>query len=406
MDGLIANDDLEMSFNGQQMAELHQSEDLISDMGQPKHLSASADCCTVTNLLTTLMDNFIAKPILKYRYLVLFIYLAITSLSIGAITQLKTASGRPELFPSNTNLQKLLNLQFNFSSSYIDCSSCSGDLLPVHRTARMNRYRFPVKRSIDGLKVLMNGTQASNGSELHWTSAYLTTEANTTASTAQVDFSVNRTESHRHIVSSVGMEESPVTNISLDKTTRTTETTTKSKLISLSNPKKTSMFERPTGSSLGTDKRSYTGRESSSTDLLEKFSKAMTTPLATLSTHYHNTTLVTSVGKQPITTHMAKTTEVQKQWTPMDERKSTAEVAASQRTIIQTTPPLCPKPCRPVERPIVDKTAIVFLVFGVKGVTQSTSKGKHFFETNRVRVVTCINIYTICTSQISPLCVI
>ena len=391
MDNLIADEDLEIS--GQQMVELRQNEDILPEIGQSRQRNSSADCCTVTNVLTKLMDNFIAKPIIKYRYIVLLIYIAITGLSLGAITHLKTASGRPELFPSNTNLQKLLNLQFNFSSSYIDCSSCSGSLLPVHRAARTRRYdgfRFPMRRSIDGL----------NDSESYRTTPGLKTNASTTASAMQARTGVNLTEASEYFVFSSGMEGNPVTTAPHNKmTTAITKTSTKIATTTATtanlhtaypNQRTANVSDRFTYNSTRPVEKTLPVRKSAPSAVVpSKLPKAATTPVANFSIFYTKTSTAVSVEKRPTATDVGITEKhaTQKDSTPIEQKRITSQITTSQKTFGPTTPPLCPKPCTPVKRPIVDKTAIVFLVFGVKGVKPSASKGKHFFDTNRVRLL-------------------
>ena len=369
---------------------------MLHETGQSRQNNSSADCCTVTNVLTRLMDNFIAKPIIKYRYIVLLIYIAITGLSIGAITHLKTASGRPELFPSNTNLQKLLNLQFNFSSSYIDCSSCSGSLLPVHRAARTRRYdgfRFPMRRSVDDL----------DSSESNRTAPGLKINASTTASAMQADTGVKTTEASEYFVFQ------PVVTDSHNKTTTTvtnataivTETTATTARVHTVYPslRTTHVSERRKYNSTRPVEETLPRRKSPSAVLPSTLPKTATAPAANFSIFYTKTSTAMSVEKRAISTDAAVTEEfireARKQSTPIKQKRITSQSTTSQKTFSPTTPPLCPKPCTPVKRPIVDKTAIVFLVFGVKGVRQSTSKGKHFFDTNRVRLL-YLSIITPC----------
>jgi len=388
MNSLVADDDLEISFNGHQLNELNQNEDILPQTNQSRNKDQSPNCCTVTNALTALMNNFIAKPILKYRYVVLVIYLTLTGLSIAAITHLKTASGRPQLFPSNTNLQKLLDLQFNFSSSYIDCSSCSEDLLPVHRSKRgaiYGGFRSLVRRSIGDLDIEMNLTQSLNFSNSYLATSNFTARVNTTVQTLQADATLNVTNVYTHSVSSINKKEKSVAVTSHNAAVGAKRTATQP--TSFSNVNKTSAYDRTVYKRIGTRSEAHDKRKNTLTVTQSKPPEAKTTPVGTFWSYYHNITTVVGTQKRPITKSFVATDEskpaTQKHTTPRKQEKSAGQIVTTYKAYSSTTAPLCPKPCTPAKRPIVDKTAIVFLVFGIKGVKQSTSKGKHFFDTNR-----------------------
>ena len=390
MSSLIADDDLEMSLNGHQLNELNQNEGTLHQMSQSRSKDQSPNCCTVTNALTALMNNFIAKPVLKYRYIVLIIYITITGLSIAAISHLKTASGRPQLFPSNTNLQKLLDLQFNLSSSYIDCSSCSGDLLPVHRAKRgaiYGGFRSPVRRSILGdLDIEMNLTQSLNFSNSYWATPSFTARDNTTMQALQANATHNATDVYTHSPSSMDGREKPVVVTSHNATVDAKSTATLP--TSISSLKKTNTYERTAYSRIGTGKEPREKRDNSSTVAPSKLPEAKPAPTATSWSYYHNITTVVRTKIRQITKHFVATEKSrpgrQRHTTTRKHEKNAALIVTTHKAYSSTTPPLCPLPCTPAKRPIVDRTAIVFLVFGIKGVKQSTTKGKHFFDTNRV----------------------
>ena len=421
MDSLVTNDHLEMNFNGQQMAELNEGQNIEEDndiVGISGEASQKdTDCCTVTNLLTKLMDNFIAKPVLKYRYVVLAIYLIITGLSVVAITHLKTASGRPELFPANTNLQRLLNLEFNFSSSYIDCSSCSGDLKRVPSGPRARRYsefRLPVRRSIDGLEFSMNGTRGLNGSELHWSKSDFMAAAKTTASSPMTDITKNMTGGSEHINSGTEAKYSSAaasaheaattlsTKATAAATTKTTATTRKATNTATSTTVKmvTKKGESSKNSSSSLPHTPGFGLTVAAKDIMN--SSIPTSPKANTRLPSNTSNAATAATRpvslyngsttQPVTSKTIRTTiksEVSKsdvQSQTNDERKYTTHAAVTKQPHSTKAPSLCPKPCTPVKRPIVDITAIVFVVFGVKGIKRNANNGKHFFGTNKVSV--------------------
>ena len=123
-------------------------------------------CCTITSLLSKFMDKFIAIPFTKGRYIVLVLYLVITAASIGVVTHLKTASGRPEIFAKDSNIQRLMSLRSNLSAESIDCNSCSGVLAEVYPGSsthsynedNLNRVKRFVRRSVDDGKLGKNET--------------------------------------------------------------------------------------------------------------------------------------------------------------------------------------------------------------------------------------------------------
>lgn len=393
MENLISEDDIGIQFNEQQMVELNQAQDnqsgsdIIVVNNRFNHSSqneASTDCCTITNALTKLMDVFIAKPILKYRYVVLVMYFIITGLSIGAITQLKTASGRPELFPPNTNLQKLLNLQFNFSSGYVDCSSCSSHLKPVHDPVRARRYaglRSPVRRSLDNLDLSMNHTKEATFISPYKSSTKANASIQTTIASLTVSnkatrmYGVNRDSKANSSLSSAG-----ALGGSTDERTATNANTA------------TSAYPNGVTFVNGTVK----GND------LNGVSATIRSPM-TIVSHESVITVASEQTRRPTVPNVSQssvrytlntptTTPKTAVWTHPDTKahgnvKSTTQVTTAKQNVVPTTLPLCPKPCTPVKRPIVDKTAIVFLVFGIKGVQLKAGNGKHFFGIDRVSVI-------------------
>ena len=63
-------------------------------------------------------------------------YLLVMIASVALMVQLRPAQKPPQLFKSDTNLQRLLDLAANFSHSDIHCDDCSG-FYKVRRTHDM-----------------------------------------------------------------------------------------------------------------------------------------------------------------------------------------------------------------------------------------------------------------------------
>ena len=54
------------------------------------------------------------------------IFLILFCVSAGVVTQVRTANKPPQLFDSDSNLQRLYDLAANLSDSGISCDQCSG----------------------------------------------------------------------------------------------------------------------------------------------------------------------------------------------------------------------------------------------------------------------------------------
>ena len=420
-----------------------------------------SECCTITNLLTRFMDYFIARPVIKGRYVVVVVYFVITALSIVGITRLKTASGRPELFPSNTNLQKLLNLQYNFSSGYVDCSSCSGALVPVHPKPHGHSWSSAqrLKRELHeagfwGHPTTWNGLGTVNGTV---TSHYYdlgTSEASSAAMNAEGTSATTIAAKARPTEHPSSNTTSGLTTLAKEDTelatikqrtiwptisplkkqaskklfeSTTTAVATTSTIASREHkekhlvPKTTATTTSTVVSRDHTDKQFVSKTmaavttmaitENATTESIESITTARKS--ASSSVNQTNTVpknitsnLVTTAAKSHVvatTTRKALTKNLLVETTAASEAKTEPDkgepettkatamvpsktvIRTTEGTVIPTTQPLCPKPCTPVKRPIVDKTAIVFLVFGIKGVKISQTRGQHFFGTDRVR---------------------
>lgn len=450
MDSLITNDELELNPGETQMYSFN-TETSNSEMDEDLEVQKitdsqkqQSDCCTITNLLTRFMDYFIARPVIKGRYVVVAVYLVITALSIVGITHLKTASGRPELFPANTNLQKLLNLQYNFSSGYVDCSSCSGALVPVHPKtgAHFSSSAQRRKREVheagfwghpttwNGLGIV-NGTVPSYAYDLGTSKTPLISNASMSDEGAIATTIAVKPRPTQHLATNTT---SDLTTSAKEKTELARKRTVGPTVSSTTKQASKKQFESMTTTAATTS--SITTKEHTGKHLVSKTTAATTTPTAAPKEIATTTTIESiTTAKQPsspminqtyaistnntsnpttataksrivtTTTTKAMTKNVPLETTATSETKtlseankgepattkatamvpSKTEIRTTQGTVIPTTQPLCPKPCTPVKRPIVDKTAIVFLVFGIKGVEISQTKGQHFFGTDRVR---------------------
>eukprot|EP00794_Sanderia_malayensis_P015269 gene15269-16845_t len=245
------------------------------------------ECCTVINLLTKFMAKFIATPVIKGRFIVIALFLAITAGSIGVVTRLKTASGRPELFASNSNLQMSLNMKTNLSSESVGCSGCTEILDHVYPGVTSHHQPL-VRRNVD---------TGDSGPILE---SLVRRNVDTGDSGPILESLVRRNVGNGTLNSESLLKESKSKN---DAKLR------------------------------GSAEERRLGRQ-----------------------REHET--------QGSTEHTAVTT-------------SRSLPARTTTTVKPTTRPLCPKPCTPVKRPVLDKNAMVFVVFGIKGVDRSQVTGKH-----------------------------
>lgn len=85
---------------------------------------------TLTEQMAKFIQRFIAKPVIRFRYLVIVVFVVLFAVSIGLVTRLRTAEKPPQFFPSNSNLQQFIDLAYNTSQMNVDCSKCSGYFHP------------------------------------------------------------------------------------------------------------------------------------------------------------------------------------------------------------------------------------------------------------------------------------
>ncbi|KAI8489751.1 GRB10 interacting GYF protein 1 [Branchiostoma belcheri] len=87
--------------------------------------SIKQEGCHLSVRLQGLMYHYVAVPVVKARWAIVVVYMALLAGSLVLVTQLTPASHPPELFQPNTNLQRLLNMKNNFTEA-LGCTDCSG----------------------------------------------------------------------------------------------------------------------------------------------------------------------------------------------------------------------------------------------------------------------------------------
>eukprot|EP00117_Sycon_ciliatum_P000030 scpid9337/ scgid6270/ Patched domain-containing protein 2; Protein dispatched homolog 3 len=84
---------------------------------------------TASGWLTTKMSagikRFIAKPVIRFRGVVVILFVIVFAVSVGLVTRLRTAEKPPQFFPSDSNLQQFIDLSYNTSEMNVDCNTCS-----------------------------------------------------------------------------------------------------------------------------------------------------------------------------------------------------------------------------------------------------------------------------------------
>ncbi|XP_033097772.1 protein dispatched homolog 3-like isoform X2 [Anneissia japonica] len=83
----------------------------------------------VSNLskgLEVFLAQFVAEPVKRFRVWVIVGFLVILGVSMGLVLQIQPASQPPTFYSEDSNLQELMDLAYNLSSSNIHCSYCSG----------------------------------------------------------------------------------------------------------------------------------------------------------------------------------------------------------------------------------------------------------------------------------------
>ncbi|XP_067658101.1 protein dispatched homolog 3-like isoform X2 [Haliotis asinina] len=86
----------------------------------------SSDSLYIGKALQLLIGKYLAKLILKGRYVIIGVFTVILIGSVCLMVQLRPATHPPQLFRPNTNLQQLLDLKANFSMlESLSCYKCS-----------------------------------------------------------------------------------------------------------------------------------------------------------------------------------------------------------------------------------------------------------------------------------------
>ena len=86
--------------------------------------SANKAGCNFVGLIQLGLYKFIAVPIQKFWYIVVFLYIVLLCTTVGIDTMIKVSSQPPAFFRKDTNLQQLLELRSNMSDGNYDISNC------------------------------------------------------------------------------------------------------------------------------------------------------------------------------------------------------------------------------------------------------------------------------------------
>ncbi|XP_038061425.1 protein dispatched homolog 3-like [Patiria miniata] len=81
---------------------------------------------SITKILQGFLNRFVATPFIRGRWLVILVYVMIFTASLVLVIHIKPATRPPALYNKQTNLQQLLDLAYNFSGKDISCKGCSG----------------------------------------------------------------------------------------------------------------------------------------------------------------------------------------------------------------------------------------------------------------------------------------
>ncbi|XP_035696783.1 protein dispatched homolog 3-like [Branchiostoma floridae] len=98
---------------------------ILQQEGERMEDSIKQEGCHLSVRLQGLMYHYVAVPVVKARWAIVVVYMALLAGSLVLVTQLTPASHPPELFQPNTNLQRLLNMKNNFTEA-LGCTDCSG----------------------------------------------------------------------------------------------------------------------------------------------------------------------------------------------------------------------------------------------------------------------------------------
>ncbi|XP_071482026.1 protein dispatched homolog 3-like [Diadema antillarum] len=84
------------------------------------------EAASLTSGLQRLLHGYVAIPVMKARWAIIVLFCIILGVTIALVSQLQPASRPPALYRPDTNLQRLLDLAYNFSGKDISCRDCSG----------------------------------------------------------------------------------------------------------------------------------------------------------------------------------------------------------------------------------------------------------------------------------------
>ncbi|XP_071840400.1 protein dispatched homolog 3-like isoform X2 [Apostichopus japonicus] len=88
------------------------------------------ETASLTRFIGAFLRKFVAEPVVKGRWVIIACYVIIVVITAGLVSQIQPATRPPALFQEDTNLQRLLDLAYNFSAEDISCKSCSGYYQP------------------------------------------------------------------------------------------------------------------------------------------------------------------------------------------------------------------------------------------------------------------------------------
>ena len=95
---------------------------LVQERSDSNLISEGFNC---GSKLQEILFHFVAIPILKGRYVILVLFVAILGSSLWLNTRIQASEKPPQFFRKDTNLQQLLDLQFNMSADNYDCKICN-----------------------------------------------------------------------------------------------------------------------------------------------------------------------------------------------------------------------------------------------------------------------------------------
>ncbi|XP_022085461.1 protein dispatched homolog 3-like [Acanthaster planci] len=93
---------------------------------RPAARPAPKQARSITKALQVFLNRFVATPIIKGRCIVIMVYTGIFVISLVLVIHIKPAARPPALYDEQTNLQQLIDLAYNFSGKDITCKTCSG----------------------------------------------------------------------------------------------------------------------------------------------------------------------------------------------------------------------------------------------------------------------------------------